>query len=146
METRILSVERVGALKAMADVCLHASKTEGFGLNVLEAQLIGTPVVTTAFGAMADFTRYGLSVPPVQHEWVMGGRVATPHVPGIADALASVWRHQTDGEWVSANLTDVSAARAREYARGAHRVGGPPEGRQCAGGMVRPPASKCCWG
>ena len=33
---------------------LQPSKTEGFGMPVLEAQLLGTPVITTRFGAMAD--------------------------------------------------------------------------------------------
>ena len=33
-------------------------------MPVLEAQLLGTPAITTRFGAMADFTLYGVSVPP----------------------------------------------------------------------------------
>lgn len=39
-------------LKAMADVCLHPSKTEGFGLNALECQAVGIPIITTNFSAM----------------------------------------------------------------------------------------------
>jgi hypothetical protein len=35
-------------------------------MPVLEAQLLGTPAITTRFGAMADFTLYGVSVPPLQ--------------------------------------------------------------------------------
>ena len=50
----------------MADVLLQPSKAEGFGMPVLEAQLLGTPVVTTKFGAMADFTKYGVT--PARHE------------------------------------------------------------------------------
>ena len=47
-------------LMAVADVLLQPSKVEGFGMPVLEAQLLGTPVVTTAWGAMADYTRCGV--------------------------------------------------------------------------------------
>ena len=133
----------VTALKSAADVCLHASKTEGFGLNALECtatstsfldhfstfsqlhttpptrrrgtystscpclfdadwrlqwcsrfassgQLIGTPVVTTRFSAMADYTFNGISVPHRQLEWMLGGLVATPDVKGVAEALATI--------------------------------------------------------
>jgi len=36
----------VAGLKQLADVCLHASKTEGFGMNVLECQAMGTFSIT----------------------------------------------------------------------------------------------------
>jgi len=32
-------------------------------MNVLECQAVGTPVITTEFLAMADFTKLGISVP-----------------------------------------------------------------------------------
>lgn len=78
---------RVAGLKRAADVCLHPSKTEGFGLNVLECQLMGTPVVTTKTAAMADYTVNGEAVPYRQTEWLAGGMVATPDVDGVAAAL-----------------------------------------------------------
>jgi hypothetical protein len=74
-------------MKAMADVCLHATKTEGFGLNYIECQGLGTPVITTDFSAMSDYTKLGKAVTPVQFEWMVGGFAATPHVPGIEQAL-----------------------------------------------------------
>jgi hypothetical protein len=70
-----------------AQVCLHPSKTEGFGLNVLECQLMGTPVITTKTAAMADYTVNGEAVPYRQTEWLAGGMVATPDVDGVAAAL-----------------------------------------------------------
>ena len=86
---------------------------------VLEAQHIGVPVITTRRGAMKDYTmhgaisashvgaftsirlvsrndgsgcsdRAGVSVKPVQREWLNIGYVATPDVSGVAEALRSV--------------------------------------------------------
>ena len=47
---------------ALADVLLHPSRSEGFGMLVLEAQHIGVPVITTRRGAMKDYTMHGVSV------------------------------------------------------------------------------------
>ena len=73
LDENVHTREMVQYLKIMADVCLHPSKTEGFGLNSLECQALGTPSVTTEFSAMADFTFLGKAVPPRQLEWMHGG-------------------------------------------------------------------------
>ena len=39
---------------------------------------------------MADFTMYGISVPPLQLEWLTLGRVATPNASGVVAALCTV--------------------------------------------------------
>jgi glycosyltransferase involved in cell wall biosynthesis len=75
---------------ALADVLLHPSRSEGFGMLVLEAQHVGVPVITTRRGAMKDYTMHGVSVKPVQREWLNIGYVATPDVHGVAEALRSV--------------------------------------------------------
>jgi glycosyltransferase involved in cell wall biosynthesis len=81
---------RVAAMKVHADVCLHPSKVEGFGMNVLECQSVGTPVVTTKFRAMEDFTRNGISVPPAQWEHLaaLGGKWVMPDVKGVAHSCS----------------------------------------------------------
>lgn len=94
LDERIHPIEESMALKRMADVCLHPSKVEGFGLNVLECQKLGTPVITTKFFAMADFTKYGISVPPRQHLFMQGGLVAMPDVQGVVEALTTVYNHE----------------------------------------------------
>ena len=43
----------------LVDVLLHPSRSEGFGMLVLEAQHIGVPVITTRRGAMKDYTMHG---------------------------------------------------------------------------------------
>jgi glycosyltransferase involved in cell wall biosynthesis len=95
VDTSIQSPEWVAALKRRANVCLHPSKTEGFGLNVLECQLHGTPVISTAYGAMRDFTRYGTAVPCRQTALADYDHIATPDVPGIVRALhRAFWRQR----------------------------------------------------
>ena len=46
-------------LQSMADVLLIPSKVEGFGMPILESQLLGTPVVSTKLTAMGKLTATG---------------------------------------------------------------------------------------
>lgn len=83
-------VSRTTALKRHADVCLHTSKAEGFGMVVLECQALGTPVITTNFTAMRDYTKYGIAVEPAAFESIQGSYWAAPSVPGAARALTAI--------------------------------------------------------
>lgn len=96
IDQNIHTAETVVKLKTMANVCLHASKTEGFGLNSLECQALGTPVITTNFSAMGDYTKLGKKVEPNQMEWMISGYVATPDVKGIASALREIHAGEID--------------------------------------------------
>ncbi|KAH8070623.1 glycosyl transferase [Aureococcus anophagefferens] len=109
----------LGAGKGRFNACLHPSKTEGFGLNVLECQLMGTPVVTTKTAAMADYTVNGEAVPYRQTEWLAGGMVATPDVDGVAAALHRLRarpRHEADAAaakakaWLEATFSSAAVA------------------------------------
>ena len=71
-------------------------------------QLIGTPVITTRFSAMEDYTFNGISVPNRQLEWMHRGLVATPDVQGVAEALAT--------------LRALSPEKAAENARAAQKT------------------------
>lgn len=79
------------ALKRHADVCLHTSKAEGFGMVVLECQALGTPVITTNYTAMRDYTKYGVAVDPAELQSLSGAHFfAVPDTKRIAAALADV--------------------------------------------------------
>jgi glycosyltransferase involved in cell wall biosynthesis len=52
LRTEILEPNAAWELLMLADTLLMPSKSEGFGLPMLEAQIMGVPVVTTRFGAM----------------------------------------------------------------------------------------------
>ena len=98
-------------LARMADVLLQPSKTEGFGMPVLEAQMLGVPAITTAFAAMADYTMYGYSVPSVQPAFYSEGWVATPSLDGVADALKEVaTKFLEEVQIEEAHLDGVAAA------------------------------------
>ena len=85
-------------MTAMADVLLHPSRTEGFGMHILEAQLLGVPAITTRFGAMADYTKYGEAVPPEGPYSFPMGIAAEPSRSGIARALVDVYRGAPGGD------------------------------------------------
>lgn len=84
----------------MSDVLLQPSKTEGFGLPILEAQLIGIPVITNKFGAMSDYTFNGISVDNVQKSYNLSTRGfwTIPSVSGIANALKKIKHNQYDNK------------------------------------------------
>jgi glycosyltransferase involved in cell wall biosynthesis len=75
-----------------ADVLLAATCSEGCGVPILEAQLSGTPVITTRATAMWEETHFGISVKPVQ--WIarmdFNSGWMLPCVSGIASALREV--------------------------------------------------------
>ena len=75
-----------------ADVLIAATKSEGFGLPSLEAQLLGTPVVTTKFLAMKDYTFYGISVTPLQrvYQSLQSAFWVQPSIKGISDAANEI--------------------------------------------------------
>ena len=63
---QLLSDNEILELMQFSDVLMQSSKSEGFGVPMLEAQLAGLPVITTKFVAMDDYTFYGISVEPLQ--------------------------------------------------------------------------------
>lgn len=112
--------EVVAAYKKRADVCLHPSKVEGFGMNVMECQIVGTPVVTTNYTAMGDFTKLGRSVPHRQTirnpEWLY--EMALPDVGGIADAIGDLYQEHMAlkrGDEESLMRRDTEVAEFNEW-------------------------------
>jgi len=85
--------EVIAAYKKRADVCLHPSKVEGFGMNVIECQAVGTPVITTNYTAMGDYTKLGRSVSYRQMIRTPAAiyDMALPDMIGIADALGEMY-------------------------------------------------------
>mmetsp|Transcript_807 Transcript_807/g.1044 ORF Transcript_807/g.1044 Transcript_807/m.1044 type:complete len:607 (-) Transcript_807:457-2277(-) len=109
--------EVVAAFKRRADVCLHPSKVEGFGMNVLECQALGTPVITTNYTATGDYARFGIAVPHKQTIFYAGGShdFALPDVAGIVDALTETFKElvtaKIDPEVAKAYLLKVEDSR-----------------------------------
>ena len=80
-------------------------------MNVLECQSVGTPVITTNYTAMADFTKVGIAVPHRQMVRTPGAiyDLALPDVQGIADAL-----REMHGSHLAMKRGDQSAMIGRQ--------------------------------
>ena len=79
----------------MADVCLFGSRSEGFGVPNIEAQLCGSSVITNGFSALKDYTYNGISVPPLQQHYdnVADGIWSIPSIDGIANAMMELYKN-----------------------------------------------------
>lgn len=88
--------DEVMNLMYASDVLLHGSKTEGFGIPIVEAQLMGIPVISTKFGAMEDYTKYGYSVDYAQpsYEPSSRGMWVIPSIENMREALCKVYRKE----------------------------------------------------
>lgn len=93
-----ISEEELVNLYYASDVLLSASCSEGCGVPILEAQLCGTPVITTAKTAMWEETMYGISVKPLQ--WIarmdFNSGWYVPDARGIANALYTIASYTDD--------------------------------------------------
>ena len=111
LETRVMSDDEIAALHHAADVYLSLHRSEGFGLNIYEALLLGKPVIATHWSANVE---YGPKFPNY-----VG-------VPCRMKRYRDWTGHYTDGgfEWAD---VDPNALRAlagwplkRELSHGAH--------------------------
>lgn len=107
--------EYLALLYNAADVLLACSKTEGFGVPIIEAQACGCPVVTTDFASMPELVRNGIAVRPAGKMWHphLESWWAVPDVEGIAEALAQVYGWGT--RRVSSKGRDTSEGIHQEF-------------------------------
>ncbi|QJW92708.1 glycosyltransferase [Frigoriglobus tundricola] len=93
--------DRIRELYARCDVWLFASRSEGFGLPILEAMACRTPVIGTPAGAAPELIARG------------GGCLVEYEDP--ADMAAAIVRvcSQSDSEWQS--MSDAAYATATQY-------------------------------
>jgi hypothetical protein len=93
IQNKIIPYDNILDIMEMSDVLLQGSKSEGFGIPIIESQLLGVPVVTTEFGAMKDNTFYGISVPYYQKcfDNLSSGIWVTPDINGISNALDNIY-------------------------------------------------------
>lgn len=88
----LITKEIIYEIYNLSDIFFNGSKSEGFGIPNIEAQLSGLPIVTNKFGAMTDYTFNGIAVPPVQSQFdsVTNGIWSMPDIKKMADALFHV--------------------------------------------------------
>ena len=91
--------EMVARLMRSSDVLLLASRSEGFGLPVIEAQAVGTPVIVTDHTAQPELVRLYGQVVDGQLHWEDFHEAFSkiPNVLSIFDALESNYRLTKSG-------------------------------------------------
>lgn len=95
-------------LKA-SDVLLHASKSEGFGIPIIEAQACRCSVVTTNFSAMPELTVNGISTDYKKREKYPDDKKsywAIPDIDNIYKALETIynWNPKYREEMISKGI------------------------------------------
>lgn len=80
-------------LYCISNVLLAASKSEGFGVPIVEAQFCGTPVITTNCTSMPENTFNGICIDPLPGCVKINGinSWANPGVDNIVNALEMVY-------------------------------------------------------
>jgi len=94
-----LTTTQMGRLLKGADVLLHCSSQEGFGIFQIEAQALGTPVINTNFGPMAALNACeDLIVAPVSYRTSNGVNYGQADLEAIAQKLRLLYDEWKDDE------------------------------------------------
>lgn len=109
------SVEHIVELYKMSDVLLCASKSEGFGLPMVEAQIHGTPVITTNCTAMTTNTYYGICTEPEEVSVTEGGMNSwsNPSPKNVQDAITYIYnkKYKKDNSKYNFKLKSINKKR-----------------------------------
>lgn len=101
-----------------ADVLLSVSRSEGFGIPIIEAQACGCPVVVTNFSAMPELVRWGHLVDVASLE--LTGMMSYQAIPSKASMLDKLQRlyeawEVAGGDWPLAKRDETQNAIHAEY-------------------------------
>ena len=90
----------VGELYTLSDVLLCASKSEGFGLPMVECQFYNTPVITTNCTAMTTNTFYGICTEPEKISKKIAGinSWSEPSAENIKNAIQTIYDIKYNGK------------------------------------------------
>ena len=136
----------LGAAYGVADLLVLPSRSESYGMVVVEALAHGLPVVATAVGGVPEALGRapigalpGMLVPPEEPEALAGALRAWLDDPGLRERLthAAAGRRPTLRRW-SETVDDLDAVLDRVAARPTAQVGGAPDERplaECSPGL-----------
>ena len=118
---RYLSAADRDALVASCDCYASLHRSEGFGLTVAEAMLLGKPVIATAYGGVTDFVTEETAF-PVRYERVLVGEGAAPYAPDESWAEPDLDHAAEAMRTVVADpgLAAARAANGRDFVRQHH--------------------------
>ncbi len=108
----MLDSDYMRAAYSAMDVLTNATRGEGFGVPILEAQSCGTPVIVTDFSSMPELVFSGWKVPYVDRVWNghQNSYQVVPSVSGIADAFEMAYDCRND-----ISVREKARAGALEY-------------------------------
>ena len=90
----------IAELYKFADLLLCSSKSEGFGLPMVECQFYNTPVITTNCTAMATNTFYGICTEPEKISKKIGGinSWSEPSPENVKNAIQTIYDIKFNGK------------------------------------------------
>jgi len=109
-----ISADKLSLLYSAADVLLLPSRSEGFGVPLIESAACGTPVITSDFGPMRELCFSGWLVDG-QGDWdpYLGAWQFVPFVHSILSCLEQAYQAKVDGKLTL--LGNQASIAAREY-------------------------------
>lgn len=91
----VLDDNYMSVMYSAMDVLLNATRGEGFGVPIIEAQSCGTPAIVTDFSAMPEIAYDNLLVPVKDRVYTpQGSYQAIPDADAIADLLEEVYNRR----------------------------------------------------
>lgn len=91
-----IQTSKVAAIMAASDVVVLPSRGEGFGLPLIEAQAVGTPVITTKFAAQQELVKAGWMVEG-ESEWsYQDSFVLKPGILSLVEALENAYEQRNN--------------------------------------------------
>jgi FkbM family methyltransferase len=92
LDSGLLDAERMNDTYNMADVLLHPSYAEGFGIPIIEAQMAGLPVIVTDCSSMTELCFNGIKVSGTKFSMHPGLYWTRPHIEMLTQALEDVYQ------------------------------------------------------
>ena len=92
----LIGHEEMAQVYNAMDVCLNATRGEGFGVPIVEAQACGTPVIVTDFSAMPELVGAGWAVGYSDLFMYQDAYQVIPSVDDIDNALEEAWKRRGD--------------------------------------------------
>ncbi len=105
----LLGKEWMAKMYNCFDVLMNASKGEGFGIPIVEAQACGTPVIVTDFSSMSELVFAGWAVEPGDKFFSQDSYQVSPSVPALVEALEQAYARRGDMDFRQQAVTGAQA-------------------------------------